>query len=185
MVFVNSVGFIAITAILCTTICNGKSLYDDIDTNGPEGKAEILQFNFDMFSLLHSPSHISFSTILIWHEWVTIWWFMEYWVQGFPNFGTDLEIYSVTLKNRNLFRRSIEALRNYLCWFIRSWCWYFFLKFSTLIYYVLVNICRFGWSKAPFILCWQSIWPFKWRSIEWFTHHTATWFSLPSIWQTS
>lgn len=38
MVFVNSVGFIAIAVILCATICSGKSVYDDIDTNGPEGK---------------------------------------------------------------------------------------------------------------------------------------------------
>lgn len=38
MVFVNSVGFVAITVILCATICNGKNLYEDIETSGPDGK---------------------------------------------------------------------------------------------------------------------------------------------------
>ncbi|XP_055323480.1 RYamide neuropeptides-like isoform X2 [Sitodiplosis mosellana] len=41
MVFVNSVGFVAITVILCTTMCNGKNMYDDIDTSGPEGLVEV------------------------------------------------------------------------------------------------------------------------------------------------
>lgn len=38
MVFINSIGFIAITIILCATICNGKNVYDDIDTHGSDGK---------------------------------------------------------------------------------------------------------------------------------------------------
>lgn len=38
MVFVNSVGFVAITVILFATICNGKNLYEDIETSGPDGK---------------------------------------------------------------------------------------------------------------------------------------------------
>lgn len=38
MVFVNSLGFVAITVILCAAICNGKNLYEDIETSGPDGK---------------------------------------------------------------------------------------------------------------------------------------------------
>lgn len=46
MAFVNSVGFIAITAILCATICSGKNLYDDIDANGPDGKQNYVRILF-------------------------------------------------------------------------------------------------------------------------------------------
>lgn len=35
----NSVGFVAISVILCATICTGKNMYDDIDVHGSEGKS--------------------------------------------------------------------------------------------------------------------------------------------------
>lgn len=38
VVFINSVGFVAISMILCAAICTGKNMYDDIDVHGSEGK---------------------------------------------------------------------------------------------------------------------------------------------------
>lgn len=38
MALTNSIGFIAITVILCAAMCNGKNLYDDTELSGPEGK---------------------------------------------------------------------------------------------------------------------------------------------------
>lgn len=38
MVFINSVGIVTLAVILCATMCNGKNIYDDIDTSGSEGK---------------------------------------------------------------------------------------------------------------------------------------------------
>lgn len=74
MVFVNSVGFVAITVILCATMCNGKNLYDDIDTNGGLDGKDITHTHISYSLLLFfftSPvpcSSVSFSEIVSWHK---------------------------------------------------------------------------------------------------------------------